>query len=620
MARVSTATCEPFRAWNRLEPRARKEDFDKNLQAGVHDALWFLTRQWQFGEFQGEDTGSAIFAKLLLQTTQLSHYKAFNDTIVPYSDLTPLEETVEQTHAPLNDKTRILSGKYFRKILVAKAVALVDFQISLYNQKLKTIFKYQKPAEILPEDTIETLVSKAKLLVNTELVQFATFFSEDDFDGFQLYLSAKNNLNNTVTNISLKNTHNVALNAALTDYIEIFEELYSEELNQIKGAWNPRQLEYQFKCLMPEENNTKTILTSEEYYTGELDWYSFDIDNTSASKVTFKDTVVDQNLVKNSVMTVIPTEARFSGMPNSRWWQFEDGAVDLANFKADTTDIANMVFSEYAFMYSNDWHIIPIPMEVGTLAEIKGIVVKDVFGEREYINSASQGSTDNWTSWGMYNLSTRLDVLDNSQAVDTRLFMPPSTMKTHESKPIEHVHFLRDEMANMVWGIETRFDNGLGKGADGHILSNELKALLEKLSPPVESILAEGAVFEYILGNSVPENWIPFIPVHLGDGLNRAIQFQRAAMPRTFKNNNKPIRPTTTLLRIGVGTDKAKPYFINEEEIPKAGTKVMSTYQRTRWYNGKVVSWYGNRKTLGRGEGSSGLQFDQLRYPTKAKS
>jgi hypothetical protein len=172
----------------------------------------------------------------------------------------------------------------------------------------------------------------------------------------------------------------------------------------------------------------------------------------------------------------------------------------------------------------------------------------------------------------------------------------------------------------MVWGIETRFDNGLGKGADGHILSNELKAFLEKLSPPIDSTLAEGAVFEYILGNSVPENWIPFIPVHLGDGLNRAIQFQRAAMPRTFKNNNKPIRPTTTLLRIGVGADKAKPYFINEEEIPKAGTKVMSTYQRTRWYNGKVVNWYGNRKTLGRGEGSSGLQFDQLRYPTKAKS
>lgn len=617
MARVSTATCEPFRAWNRLEPRARKEDFDKNLQAGVHDALWFLTRQWQFGEFQGEDTGSAIFAKLLLQTTKLSHYKAFNDTIVPYSDSTPLEETVEQTHAPLNDKTKILSGKYFRKILVAKAVALGDFQISAYNQKLKTIFKYQKPSEILPADNVEILVSKAKALVNVELLQFATFFSEADFDGFQLYLAAKNNLTNTVNSISLKNTHNVALNAALADYILIFEELYSEELDQIKGAWNPRQLEYQFKCLMPEENNTKTVLTSEEYYTGELDWYSFDIDNTSASKITFKDTVVDQTLVENSVMTVIPTEARFSGMPNSRWWQFEDGAVDLANFKADTTDIANMVFSEYAFMYSNDWHIIPVPMAVGTLATIKGIVVKDVFGEREFIESASQGSTDNWTSWGMYNLSTRLDVLDNSQAVDTRLFMPPSTMKTHESKPIEHVHFIRDEMANMVWGIETRFDNGLGKGIDGHILSNELKILLEKLSPTIESTMAEGAVFEYILGNSVPENWIPFIPVHLNDGLNRAIQFQRAAMPRTFKNTNNPVRPTTTLLQIGIGTGKVKPYFINEEEIPKAGAKVMSTYQRTRWYNGKVVNWYGNRKTLGRGEGSSGLQFDQLRYPTK---
>ena len=61
-------SCEPFRAWNRIEPRVRKEKFDRVLQNEVHDALWMLTRQWQFGEFKGEDTGSAIFAKTLLKT------------------------------------------------------------------------------------------------------------------------------------------------------------------------------------------------------------------------------------------------------------------------------------------------------------------------------------------------------------------------------------------------------------------------------------------------------------------------------------------------------------------------------------------------------------------------
>ena len=32
--------------------------FDRALRVEVRDALWMLTRQWQTGEFQGEDAGS----------------------------------------------------------------------------------------------------------------------------------------------------------------------------------------------------------------------------------------------------------------------------------------------------------------------------------------------------------------------------------------------------------------------------------------------------------------------------------------------------------------------------------------------------------------------------------
>jgi len=55
---------------------------------------------------------------------------------------------------------------------------------------------------------------------------------------------------------------------------------------------------------------------------------------------------------------------------------------------------------------------------------------------------------------------------------------------------------------------------------------------------------------------------------------------------------------------------QVKPYYINEEEVPRAGIRLKSTFQRTRWYNGAVVDWYGYRKTVGRGEGSSGLAYD----------
>ena len=43
------------RGWNRLEGRPRSEDFDRSLRAEVRDPVWFLTRQWQYGELEGDD-------------------------------------------------------------------------------------------------------------------------------------------------------------------------------------------------------------------------------------------------------------------------------------------------------------------------------------------------------------------------------------------------------------------------------------------------------------------------------------------------------------------------------------------------------------------------------------
>jgi hypothetical protein len=112
----------------------------------------------------------------------------------------------------------------------------------------------------------------------------------------------------------------------------------------------------------------------------------------------------------------------------------------------------------------------------------------------------------------------------------------------------------------------------------------------------------------------VPENWIPFIPVHLENN-NRQIQLQRASMLRIIEGDASPakIKPRTTLLRFGLDDTSVQRYFVHEEEVPRTGVLVSQSFQRTRWYGGKVFTWLGIRKSVGRGEGSSGLAFDQLR-------
>jgi hypothetical protein len=113
---------------------------------------------------------------------------------------------------------------------------------------------------------------------------------------------------------------------------------------------------------------------------------------------------------------------------------------------------------------------------------------------------------------------------------------------------------------------------------------------------------------------SVPEQWIPFIPVHV-PGDNRQIQLQRAGLPRIIVGGPPElgkVQPRTMLLREGLDLEDPQSYFVHEEEIPSEGTQVAQAYQRTRWRGGRAIVWLGADRQTGRGSGSSGLAFDQL--------
>ena len=58
--------------WTRLEPQCRANDVAEGLAARIEDPLWLLARQWQVGEFQGEDTGSPVVARWRGQVAKLS--------------------------------------------------------------------------------------------------------------------------------------------------------------------------------------------------------------------------------------------------------------------------------------------------------------------------------------------------------------------------------------------------------------------------------------------------------------------------------------------------------------------------------------------------------------------
>ena len=210
----------------------------------------------------------------------------------------------------------------------------------------------------------------------------------------------------------------------------------------------------------------------------------------------------------------------------------------------------------------------------------------------------------------MYNLRTP----GSADSVDHRLFLPPSLAKVYESYPLEKVVLARDEIANMVWGVEETIPGVSGEGVNGFeagkSLANYFTPEGARLNQPRTP---NDAKIGYLLGTTVPENWIPFIPART-PGSTREIRLQRAAMPRlTDLIQGSVIRPRGRILRVNLDEGRRDTtYFIHEEEVPRAGVIVTRQFQRARGANGEVFTWVGRRKVTGRGEGASGLAFDQI--------
>ena len=601
--------------WNRLEGRSRTEDFDRALKAEVRDALWMISKQWQMGEFIGDDAGSPVLAKAHIVTTALTKYQPGEETPMPLEQDVPLEVKVEHQRIPflLGQQEvaldlRLLMGRQWLRLL--STLNWVDEEV---KGKYVGIYSIRQPQSSEESD--------AQICAHVKVWQQFAAVAGRRMDGYRMYQYLKEDSGNhyyddreggDIEGVDTETKKN-DFDDLTQKYIQWFERLYYQPVDQENPSWKPSYLEYQFSCSAPQGNAEK-VLTADEYYHGHLDWYNLDIDKDKSSLKDVSDQPTTQSIEGRITHTFIPTSVTFGGMPHPRWWTFEDWKTNLSFVKPDTTDLNKLLLLDFALVYSNDWFIVPLTLPVGSLADVKGLMVTNVFGERTWIEAAGSGSDEDWQRWNMYSLNIKGT---EDVPADLSMLLLPVARKVLEGKPLEEIFLLRDEIANMVWGVESIIPLATGKSKPGKEAGYELKAKMQQLldnNNPVPSEVDYQANIRYQVVNSVSEQWIPFIPVHL-DNNNRKIQLQRAAMPRILENDSKipkKIEPRTSLFRVGLDQNHKQQYFIHEEEIPRAGVKIHKSFQRTRWYNGKVYNWLGIRKQVGRGEGRSGLAFDQI--------
>jgi len=576
------ATIPSIIAWNRLEPRPRSKEFNRSLRAEVRDPLWMLTRQWQMGEFKAEDRVSPAYIEVQVEKDTLTGYTptgAGSFTALP--DDMPLEAAVEQSFIPKDLGLQLQMGRHWGKIL--RSADLGDYVSD---------FIAADPIPPASGQAVAKEIGKADELALRKSV------AGKALNGFALYEKLKVDSTYALSIIGNSEKDNAILatgqdaealafqdkvNTLTAAYTAWFERLYSQPSQTSGPTWDYSRLEYSFNLT----TGAGRALPTEGFHNGRLDWYSFD-----------RKAVEGETTAAVATESFIPTQIQFPGMPASRWWEMEDYNVSFGDLKAAPADINRLMFLEFMYSYKNDWFALPLTVNNGTLCQVKSLIVTDVFGFRHRIKGANEGIYGNWSLFAAHK--------ENADLPDTErlLFVPPIVTKTLESTSIEKVSFLRDEMANMVWGIEQVVPDGLGGGMNGYEAALRYKEFLQGTTPETATGNEDDLTFK--LASSVPANWIPFVPVKLTE--LPAVRLQRALLPAGGGTTGVTLtEPTTELL------SQPSPYYIHEEEITRAGTVVERTFQRARWYNGKTVVWSGYKKMLGRGEGNSGLVFDQLK-------
>jgi hypothetical protein len=577
------ATINPvITSWHRLVPISRSADFDTAVAAEIHDPLWMLSRQHRIGELTAQDAGSPAFVQVGYKPAPLTNLTLIKSptqqTIVPFDATKPMEAQILPEPQGPDLATSVELGLTFFQILDET----FGTRAAIIKQAYLTVtaLALRKPMDAQFDPIDQTTAAFASMTLNGSAV-----------DGVAVYklVQSSNPIPSEVT-ARLQGTEGTTLLAVNAAFINWVQATFGQIDTIDPLGWNPTLLDYDIQATFAGTNTV--TLNVEPNENGAVDWTSFDYASQTGTGDAFAG-------ITPQIVQGVPMTVRFPGMPAPRHWDFESGELPWPDVDATRTELLRLLVIDFAMLYGLDWFVMALDLPVGNAVKIDTQIVYDVFGGRTLIDPVEAGrgrqTPDRFT---MYSTASP------GGNVAGFMVLPPSAgTALQQGKVLEEVRFARDEMADMVWGVEAVTESRIGERRRG---SERDAAVDAALLPPAAPSSADP--LSYQLESKVPVNWIPFLlpetgtlsTVFLkGEAEREVVQPDGTAAATPIPPVGKILNPTGLVN-----------YQVNQEQIPRSGAKVQRVQFVARALDGKSYFWIGRRRRAGAGETQSGLRFD----------
>lgn len=547
-------------AYMRLEPQSVSGDPRPGVAACVHDPLWMLLRQWQFGEFEGDDAGQPLSARIVSTSTPITAMAAGKPQgavnaigVNKASFLDPMFEA-EPNPAPAGLRARAEAGRALAAAF-SEAGAGVD---------LAALYPFSAADRSLATGVLRTLIAYAP---DGEAAAVAL-----EADGEPAWLAA---------------APAEALEAA-----ETWLDWYRASVSPIEGgkAWVRERLEYRF-AVATGEGPAQQVFVTPAHLGGEIDWYGFDLAsgvslNSPQQQVgaplkgrfSRRGAGPPKPVARTAEALVAPL--RYGGMPADRLWEFEDATVSFGAMDVQANDPARLCLIEFATIYGGDWFISPIDAPGAGFTTVDAVEVTDSFG----VVTAVPRANDDGKA-GRFRLYEMSRVGEDASLAGVLTL--PTARATLEGPALERVHFLRDEASNMAWAVEETV-----QGPDGETRSRDTDMPATAKPPP----LAEGIDLRYSLQSETPLNWIPLAPIATAPAQGGFV-LRKATL--TGQDDSRG--------RILAG----KPVDFFDEEVTAGGLRVSRVTCLARGPDGTPNRWIAIRTSEAHGGVSSPLVSDE---------